>query len=75
MPDDERSTNREAPESAEERRSRQAAREVAEWEAALAASRADGSPGGPVDADRANAGAMVSRAHRAEKTSARPPQP
>jgi len=75
MSDHETKTNKEAPESAEERWSRQSAREVAEWEAALAAGKADGSPAGPADADRANAGAMVSRAHRAEKTTVRPPQP
>jgi hypothetical protein len=73
MSDHEPRTNREAPESAQERWSRQSAREVAEWEAALAAGKADGSPESPADADRANAGAMVSRAHRAEKSTVRPP--
>ena len=74
MPDDETRTNREAPESAEERRSRQSAREVAEWEDALTTGRADGSSAAPADRDRALAGAVVSRAHRAEKTTARPPR-
>jgi hypothetical protein len=73
MSDHETSTNREAPESPEERLSRQSAREVAEWEAALAAGKADGTAQRP-DADRANAGAMVSRAHRAEKTTVHPPR-
>jgi hypothetical protein len=59
----------EADESAEEHRSRQSAREVTEWEAAFAAAREHGAPAGPADPDRANAGAMVSRAHRAEKSS------
>jgi hypothetical protein len=75
MSDHETTTSNAAHESPEDRRSRQSAREVAEWEAALAAGKADGSPVGPPDADRANAGAMVSRAHRAEKTTARPRQP
>ena len=75
MSEHEAGTNKEAPESAEERRSRQSTREVAEWEADLAAGKADGAPAQAADADSANAGAMVSRAHRAEKTSVRPPQP
>jgi hypothetical protein len=74
MSDQESTTSREAPESMEERRSRQAAREVAEWDAALAAGQADGGQARAADEDRANAGAMVSRAHRAEKTSVRPRQ-
>jgi hypothetical protein len=73
--DHETTTSKEAPESSEERRTRQSAREVAEWEADLAAGKVDGGPAQAADADRANAGAMVSRAHRAEKTNARPPQP
>jgi len=56
-------------ESPEERRERQSARQVAEWEAAFHAPRAEpGADPGP-DPDRANAGAMVSRAHRAEQMS------
>ncbi len=70
----ETTTNKEAPESADERRSRQSAREVAEWEAALAAGKAHDGAARPADRDRANAGAAVSRAHRAEKTTMRPPQ-
>jgi hypothetical protein len=76
MSDHETTINKEAPESAEERRSRQSAREVAEWEAALAAGKAPDGAARPADRDRANAGAVVSRAHRAEKkTTARPPEP
>jgi hypothetical protein len=56
-------------ESADERRNRESAREVAEWETAFAAAKEQGALAGPPDADRANAGAMVSRAHRAEKSS------
>ncbi len=74
MSDDETRTNREAPESAEERRSRQSAREVAEWEHALSAGRADGNSAAPADRDRAKAGAVVSRAHRAEKAIVGPRQ-
>lgn len=74
MSDDDTTTGEEAPESTEERRTRQSAREVAEWEAALAAGKAGGSIARAADADRANAGAMVSRAHRAEKTDVRPTQ-
>jgi hypothetical protein len=69
MPDRETTTHDEADESAEERRDRQSAREVSAWEAAFATAKEQGNPARPVDADRANAGAMVSRAHRAEKTS------
>jgi hypothetical protein len=59
----------EADEFAGERRRRESAREVSEWETAFAAAKEQGSLAGPPDADRANAGAMVSRAHRAEKRS------
>ena len=61
-------------ESAEERRGRESAREVTEWETAFAAAKNaknHGEATQPPDADLANAGAMVSRAHRAEKNSAR----
>jgi hypothetical protein len=68
MPDRETTTHDEADESAEERRNRQSAREVAAWEAAFATAKEQSSPARPADADRANAGAMVSRAHRAEKS-------
>ena len=61
-------------ESAEARRERQSAREVAEWEAAFRASRTEPGTEPEPDADRANAGAMVSRAHRAEKESVRSDQ-
>ena len=74
MSDHETTTNKEAHESAEERRRRQSAREVVEWEAAFAAGKAQGRPARRATADRANAGAMVSRAHRAEKTTVRPPR-
>jgi hypothetical protein len=74
MSDHETTINKEAPESAEERRLRQSAREVAEWEEAFAAGKARGGPARAADRDRANAGAVVSRAHRAEKTTARPPE-
>ena len=74
MSDSETTNNKEAPESAEERRSRQSAREVAEWEAAFAAGKAHDGPPRPADRDRANAGAVVSRAHRAEKTTVQPPE-
>ena len=60
-------------ESAEERRTRQSAREVAEWETAFAAARKQDHSDAPADADRANPGAMVSRAHRAEKNSGQSP--
>jgi hypothetical protein len=60
-------------ESAEERRTRQSAREVAEWETALAAARKRDHSHGTADPDRANAGAVVSRAHRAEKSSGQSP--
>lgn len=73
MSDHETTSSRETPESAEERRSRQSAREVADWDAALAAGKADGRVARAADADRANAGAIVSRAHRADKT-VRPPE-
>jgi hypothetical protein len=69
MSDRERTMHDEADESAEERRNLQSAREVSAWEAAFATAKEQGSSARPVDADRANAGAMVSRAHRAEKTS------
>jgi hypothetical protein len=59
----------EADESTTERGSRQSAREVAEWETAFAAANEHGALAESADADRANAGAMVSRAHRAEKSS------
>jgi CheY-like chemotaxis protein len=52
---------------------RQCAREVAEWETALATARKQDHSDGTADADRANAGAMVSRAHRAEKSSGQSP--
>ena len=60
-------------ESADERRIRRSAREVAEWETALAAARKQDPSDGTADADRANAGAVVSRAHRAEKSSGQMP--
>ena len=60
-------------ESAEERRALQAGREVAEWETAFAAAREQGRSDGTADANRANAGAIVPRAHRAEKSSGQPP--
>jgi hypothetical protein len=63
------SAHDEARESAEGRRNREWAREVAEWETAFAAAKVQRALAGPVDGDRANAGAMVSRAHRAEKSS------
>jgi hypothetical protein len=69
MSDRDTTTHDKAEESAEERRSRQSAREVTEWETAFAAGKEQGAPAGPADADRANAGAIVSRAHRAEKRS------
>ncbi len=69
MSDRETTTHDEADESAEERRNRQSAREVGAWEAAFATATEQGSPAQAADADRANAGALVSRAHRAEKTS------
>ena len=75
MSDRENPTEEKAEDSAEERRSRQSAREVAEWEAAFASAKAHGSPARAANVDRANAGAMVSRAHRAEKTTVRPSQP
>ncbi len=56
-------------ESADALRERQSAREVAEWEAAFRAPRPDPAPPPTMADDRANAGAVVSRAHRAEKTS------
>ena len=59
--------------SSEEHRTRQSAREVAEWETAFAAARKQGGSDETADADRANAGAMVSRAHRAEKNSGQSP--
>jgi hypothetical protein len=52
MSDHETTTSRETPESTDERRSRQSAREVAEWDAALAAGKADGRIARPADADR-----------------------
>jgi hypothetical protein len=74
MSDYETTPNKEAPESEHERRSRRSAREVAEWEAALATGKAHDDQARPADSDRANAGAIVARAHRAEKTTTRPPQ-
>jgi hypothetical protein len=71
MSDRETTTHDAAEESAEERRNRQSAREVAAWEAAFATAKEQSSPAPPADADRANAGAVVSRAHREEKLSAR----
>jgi len=56
-------------ESADARRERQSARSVAEWEAAFHATRTEPDTGRAPDVDRANAGAMVSRSHRAEKAS------
>jgi hypothetical protein len=56
MSDWEITTHDRSERSAEERRSQRSAREVTEWEAALA-------------------GGMGSRAHRAEKTTVRPPEP
>jgi hypothetical protein len=58
--------------SADERRARQSADDVATWEAALAAGRAQTSAPSEGEPDRANAGALVSRAHREEKTSGSP---
>jgi hypothetical protein len=71
MSDRETTTHDEADESAEERRHRQSAREVGAWEAAFATAKDQGNPAWPADADRASADATLSRAHRAEKTSAR----
>jgi hypothetical protein len=59
--------------SSEEHRTRQSAREVAEWETAFAAARKQGRSDGTADANRANGGAIVPRAHRAEKSSGQPP--
>jgi hypothetical protein len=59
--------------SAEERRARQSAEDVAKWEAAFAAARAKTAAPSEGEPDRANAGALVSRAHREEKTSGSPP--
>jgi len=56
-------------ESAQEHRSRQSAREVADWETALETARKQDHSAGTADPDRANAGAIVSRALRAEKSS------
>ena len=75
MSDYDTTTKKAAPESAEERRGRQSAREVAEWEAALAAGKAPDGAARPAGRDHANAGAVVSRAHRAEKTTVRSPEP
>ncbi len=58
-----------ADEAAEARRSRQSAREVTEWETAFAAAKRQGAFAETANADRANAGALVSRSHRAEKSS------
>ena len=56
-------------ESADAIRERRSAEEVAEWEAAFHAPRAAPGDVSTADRDSANAGAMVSRAHRAEKNS------
>jgi len=50
------SAHDDAGESAEERRNRESAREVAEWETAFAAAKEHGTPAALADADRANAG-------------------
>ena len=73
MTEHDRTKHDDTGESAEEHRSRQSAREVTEWETAFAAAKEQGVPPAPApaDPDRANAGAAVSRAHRAEKSSGR----
>ena len=71
MADPETTTRDEADESPEGRRTRQSARDVADWEAAFAAGKQQSGVARPGDADSANAGAIVSRAHRAEKGSGR----
>jgi hypothetical protein len=65
MPDPEMTAATGGAKSPEGRRAQQAAKNVATWERAFAAAKAqaEGEP------DRANAGALVSRAHREEKTS------
>jgi hypothetical protein len=73
MPQRETPKRDHADESAGEQRSRQSAREVTEWETAFAAARKQGASAEPIDADRANPGAVVSRAHRAEKSSGQSP--
>jgi hypothetical protein len=73
MPDHEKAIANGRAESAEERRARQAAENVATWEAAFAATRAQTGAASERDPDRANAGALVSRAHREEKTSGSSP--
>lgn len=60
-------------ESPEERRTRQAADDVAAWDAAFAAAKARSDAPSNEEPDRANAGALVSRAHREEKTSGSSP--
>jgi hypothetical protein len=75
MSDRETTTHDAAEAAAEERRSRKSAREVVEWETAFAAAKKQGDATPRAAVDRANAGAMVSRAHRAEKMTARPPGP
>jgi len=69
-----RETNQDgAAQYAEARRTWQAARDVALWDAALAEARAQAAPAPAGESDRANAGALASRAHHAEKTTVRPP--
>ena len=59
----------EGAESPTARRERESARSVAEWEAAFHEANAEGGDGRQQGDDQANAGAIVSRAHRAEKQS------
>jgi hypothetical protein len=73
MPDQD-TTRDTADESVEDRRSRKSAREVVEWETAFAAAKEQGKAQRATGSDHANAGAIVSRAHRAEKTTVRPPK-
>jgi hypothetical protein len=73
MPERETTRRDEADEPAEDHRARRSAREVTDWETALDVARRQGASAEPADADRANAGAVVSRAHRAEKSSGQSP--
>jgi hypothetical protein len=59
--------------SADELRARQSAENVATWEAAFTAARAETSAPSDGESDYANPGALVSRAHRAEKASGSSP--
>ena len=56
-------------ESAHALRERRSAQQVAEWEAAFRAATSTGGASATTGDDSANAGAIVSRAHRAEKKS------